>query len=214
MPDKINVMFIQSQIAYGADSRIHGHLIRHLDRSRFRVHVACTSGDGSGEPTSLEAIRRIPDVHVRPTVFVPGLGHRTSGQVARLVVASSRSPLDAAALARYIRKERIKVLHGTEKPRDAGYAVGLGRLTGAKSIVHVHVKWSNEYGRVPRWAVRNADAAFSISRYVTDTIQSMGTPAERIHTVLNCLDATDGWDPTIDGASLLDPLLAWLARQI
>jgi glycosyltransferase involved in cell wall biosynthesis len=68
--------------------------------------------------------------------------------------------------------------------------------------------------------VRNADAVFSISRYVTDTILGMGTPRERIHTVLNCLDASDGWDPTIDGTSLrhelgiaLDaPVLASVSR--
>jgi glycosyltransferase involved in cell wall biosynthesis len=42
--------------------------------------------------------------------------------------------------------------------------------------------------------VRNADAVFSISRYVTETVVSTGTPRDKVHTVLNCIDPSR-WDP-------------------
>jgi glycosyltransferase involved in cell wall biosynthesis len=219
MTDKINVLFIQSQLGFGADSLIHAHLMRYLDRSRFNVHVACTAGDGVGAPPSLAAIEQIPDIRLRKTIFAPGVRRRGAREIYRLITASTRFPLDTAALALYVKKEKIHVLHGTEKPRDTAYVMGLSRLTGAKSVVHVHVKWSNEYSRVARWAVRNADAVFSISRYVTETIEGMGTPSSRIHTILNCLDATH-WNPAATKSAIRSefgipdgaPLLASISR--
>jgi glycosyltransferase involved in cell wall biosynthesis len=198
---KINVLFLQSQAYFGADSLIHAQLMRHLDRERFSVHVACTVGDGSGKPASLAALEQIPGLHLRPARFAPGFHHRTLAEVRRGVLASARSPFDFAALAAYAKKHRVDIIHGTEKPRDAAYAVALGKLTGARSAVHVHVKWSDEYPATARWAVRHADAVMSISAYVTDTIAGMGVPRDRIHTVLNALDAS-GWDPMLDGGAV------------
>jgi glycosyltransferase involved in cell wall biosynthesis len=200
MSAAVNVMFIQSQEAFGADSQVHALLMRYLDRESVTVHVACTRGTGA-TPDSLLAIKEIPDVQLRETQFVPGISQRSLDSVLRSARQGVSFPVDALGLVRYIKKHRIAILHGTEKPRDALYATLLGRLTGAKSVVHVHVKWSDQYSRLARWAVRNADAVFSISRYVTETIASMGISPNRIHTVLNSLDAA-GWDPHTDGSSV------------
>ncbi|HEY3493275.1 MAG TPA: glycosyltransferase family 4 protein [Polyangiaceae bacterium] len=199
--DRVNVLFVQSQPAFGADSLIHAHLMRHLDRSRFGVHVACSAPAPGKTTPSFEAIARIPDIRLRPTQFAPGLSQRAAADIWRGAAASVAFPLDFVALARYVRKHRIQVIHGTEKPRDAAYAVALGKLTGAKSVVHVHVKWSDEYSAAARWAVREADAAFGISRYVTETIVGMGKPRRDVFTILNCLDA-GRWDPSTDGGGV------------
>jgi glycosyltransferase involved in cell wall biosynthesis len=199
--EKINVLFIQSQIAFGADSLVHAHLMRHLDRRHFNVHVACTVGSGGYVPKSLAAIRQIPDINLRPTHFAPGLSQRNLRAILDGVRGSLAFPLEFLDLLKFVRREKIHVIHGTEKPRDATYAVVLGKLTGAKSVVHVHVKWSEEYSAPAKWAVRQATAAFSISNYVTDTIVGMGKPAHQIHTILNCLDASR-WSPDVDGSGI------------
>jgi glycosyltransferase involved in cell wall biosynthesis len=201
--DKINVLFVQSQMALGADSLIHAHLMRHLDRSRFEVHVACTVGDGPSAPTppSLAALEKIPNIRLRRTSFVPGLSQRDLKGILRGARASLNFPVEYLSLVDYVRRERIKIIHGTEKPRDGLYAVTLGRLTGAKSIVHVHVKWSEEYTAPAKWAVRHASAAFGITRWVSDTVIGMGKSPHQVHTILNCLDATR-WDPAIDGTAI------------
>src|SRR6185312_2429730 len=129
-------------------------------------------------------------------------------------------PIDLAALAAYVKRHGIRILHSTDRPRDAVYCVAMGKLTGAKSIVHVHVAWSEWYSAPAKWGVRSADGVFSISRFVTETIVKTGTPRERVHTVLNGIDLT-GWDPALvdaravrrefgvpDGA----PLLASVSR--
>jgi glycosyltransferase involved in cell wall biosynthesis len=201
MADKIPVLFIQSQAGFGADSLIQAEIARHLDRDKFVVHVACTRGDGSFVPPSLEKIRQIPDIHLRETDFVPGLNRRTLAETVRGLRSMVSFPSEVVALCEYIKQNKIRILHCTEKPRDALYAVVLGKLTGAKSIVHVHVKWSKEYTLPARASVQYADAALAISQYVRDTIVDMGKPAAQVPTVLNALDAS-GWDPDLDGSEV------------
>jgi len=219
MREKISVLFLHSQDSFGADSAIHGHLMRRLDRDRFVVHLACSRGDGRGEPPSLAQFREIPDIRLRPTHFAPGFRHRRREDVVRGAVASILFPADFAALALYMRREKVRIVHGTDRPRDAVYSVALGKLTGAKSVVHVHVGWAEGYSRPAKWGVRSADAVFGISRYVSSTVVRTGTRPERVHTILNGIDPTR-WDPSIDGRPLRRefgipdgaPLLASVSR--
>jgi len=175
--------------------------MRHLDRDRFVVHVASSQGDGSGVPAALARFREIPDVHVRPTTFAPGFRHRSRETLIRGLRTAAAFPFDVLALAAYVRREGIRVIHGTDRPRDAVYSVALAKATGASSVVHVHVAWSHGYSRPAKWGVRTADAVFSISRFVTETVVATGTPRERVHTILNGIDLS-GWDPRLDGQGI------------
>jgi glycosyltransferase involved in cell wall biosynthesis len=219
MRSKIPILFLHSQDGFGADSAIHGHLMRHLDRDRFVVHVACSRGDGSAVPAALAKFREIPDVRLRPTTFAPGFRHRTRETMLRGARAAAAFPLDFIALAAYVRREGIRVIHGTDRPRDAVYTVALGKVTGARSVVHVHVAWSHGYSAPAKWGVRTADAVFSISRFVTETVVATGTARERVHTILNGIDLS-GWEPRRDGSDIRRelgipsdaPLLASVSR--
>ena len=73
MTDKIGVLFIHSSEEFGADAAVHADLMRHLDRDRYEVHVACASGNGGQETLPLRILRQIPQLRVRPTRFVPRL---------------------------------------------------------------------------------------------------------------------------------------------
>jgi glycosyltransferase involved in cell wall biosynthesis len=216
---KINVLFVHSQSGFGADSAIHAHLMRYLDRDRFSVHVACPGETGPAVPPSLARFREIPDIKLRPTHFAPGFRHRSRSEILGQVRSALAFPPDTLALARYIVRERIDVIHGTDRPRDAVYAVGLAKLTGAKSVVHVHVAWSRGYSAPAKWGVTNANVVFAISRFVADTVVATGTPRDRVVTVLNGIDVAR-WDPETDGSAARDefgiprgaPLLASVSR--
>jgi glycosyltransferase involved in cell wall biosynthesis len=199
MTEKIGVLFVHSQEEFGADAAVHADIMRGLPRDRFEVHVACTAGNGTEEPLPLRIMRSIPQVRVRPTQFLPWVG-RDPRQLPGVASALAAVPKDFWDLRRYIKANRIRLIHATDRPRNAVYAVALGKLTGAKSIVHVHVKWSEGYSRAARWGVNEADAVFSISQYVTGTVVGMGRPLADVHTVLNAIDA-NRWDPTTDGAA-------------
>ncbi len=197
----VNVLFLQSQTLFGADAAVHAHVMRRLDRGQFVVHAACTPGDGEDVPASLQRIREIPDVRVRLTHFVPSFRNRGVAGLVHGLCDAAAAPLDFLALRRYVLRERIRIIHTTERPRDASYGLALARSTGAKAVVHVHVKWSSEYGAAARYCVRAADAVFAVSKFVADTVVSTGTPSDRVFTLLNCIEPTR-FDPELDGAAV------------
>jgi glycosyltransferase involved in cell wall biosynthesis len=216
--EKIGILFLHAQEDFGADAAVHADIMRHLDRDRFEVHVACTAGDGEHEPMPLGIMRSIPGLRVRPTQFLPWVG-RDVAKLATVIPSLWAAPGDFWNLRRYVKANHIRIIHSTDRPRNAVYGVALGKLTGAKSVVHVHVKWSDAYSRSARWGVQKADAIFGISKYVTGTVIDMGRSAADVRTVLNGIDPRR-WDPSTDGASLRRelniplqaPLLASVSR--
>jgi glycosyltransferase involved in cell wall biosynthesis len=196
---KVGILFLFAQQGFGADAAVHADIIRNLDRDKFTVHVACTGGDASAEP--LATLRQLPDVQLRETQFAPSLGHRDLQALLRGARAAGAFSADFVALRQYLVRHGIRIVHSPERPRDAVYNVALAKLSGARSVVHVHVKWSKDYRALARWGVAHADAVFSISQYVTRALLQMGRPPHSIHTILNGIDPSK-WDPTIDGADL------------
>jgi len=199
--EKIGVLFVLTQDGFGADTAIHAQLMRYLDRDKFVVHVACSAGDGRTLPEGLAKIRTIPDIRLRTVRFAPGFRQRSASTILKSLPGLAYFPADFVALRNYIVRERIRIVHSTERPRDAIYCVSLAKISGAKSIVHVHVKWAEGYSFPAKWGVRNADAVFSISSFVTDSVANLGRPRDSIHTVLNCIDASR-WDPNTDGSAV------------
>ena len=123
---KISVLFMQSQSYFGSDSMIHSLIMRHLDRSRVDVHVACNEGDGQNKSPALKALEAIPDLHVRPTNFGPTVNSRSKSDIARDLLGGPAALASLGGLIAYAKKNHIDIVHGTEKPRDAFYGVGPG----------------------------------------------------------------------------------------
>jgi glycosyltransferase involved in cell wall biosynthesis len=217
--DKIGVLFIVAQDEFGADSAVHADIIRNLDRDKFSVHVACTDGAGNGVPPALAVMQKIPNIKLRPTRFAPSLRKRGTAALLRNARSLAQVSQEFLRLKEYIAREGIRIVHSTERPRDVAYNIALSKLAGTRSVAHVHVKWSEEYGRLAKWGVRNADAVFSISRFVTSAVAGMGIPTAQIHTVLNGIDPSK-WDPDVDGSAFRRelgipqdaPLLASVSR--
>jgi glycosyltransferase involved in cell wall biosynthesis len=203
--EKINVLFIQSQSSFGADSMIHSLIMGGLDRRRFTVHVACARGSEGLAATwgiALAAVEKIPDVRIRPTNFGPSTNAHTKREVAReAVVEGMPAVVDLVGLVRYARRHHIQIVHGTEKPRDAFYGLLLARLIGAKAITHLHVKFEDWISPLTRWAMKHDDALIGVSEYVAGTMVANGYAASRTSWVLNSIDASK-LDPTIDSTAV------------
>lgn len=201
MAEKVGVLFMQSHEGFGADAVIHSHIMRHLDRARFEVHVAVTAGDGVVPSRPLRLLQEIPDLHVRPTHFMPGLRGRSFGAFWAGMRAGLSFPKDFNDLRQYVVDNQIRLIHSGDHPRDCVTAVMLSKMTSAKSLIHVHVKWASHYSAPAKWAVRSADGILGISEYVTSTVVGMGRPAKDVSTVLNCVDVS-AWDPETDGSPI------------
>lgn len=201
MNEKIGVLFIQSQAGFGADALVHANIMRNLQRDRFDVHVACTAGDRQGVPRALGVLREIPNLNVRSTYMLPGLRGYALPTIFRSLVGSGNFSKDFSDLRRYVKTNRIRLIHSGDHPRDCVYGAALSRMTSAKSIVHVHVKWAEHYSALAKWAVRNSDAVIGISAYVTRTIVGMGRSPADVYTILNGIEPA-GWDPANDGSAV------------
>jgi len=194
-------MFMQSQAFLGADSGIHALLMRHFDRSVVQPYVALTVDEiEPSNPSANVELRTIPRLRIRPTYFGPSVHGGSQSDRAAALLAGPKLFDSLLTLAAYMRRERIQIVHCTEKPRDAFYGVLLARLAGAKSVVHLHVGFDDWLSPQAKWAIRRADGLIGVSRFITDNMLRGGLPPERTYTVLNSLDLTRSrWNDAIDG---------------
>jgi len=195
--EKTRVLFISSPLTIGADTWIHLLLLRHLAPAQFELFAAGQPARTSEERSpAFEALRLIPELSVRPTYFGPSL----SGQSLPQKIESATSMLPAAAslfgLVRFIQRHRIQILHSTDRPRDAIACAALSALTGAKSVIHVHVKYGDWMSRGVKWALGHADAVVGVSDFVAESLVASGYRRERVHSVLNAIELSK-WDPTL-----------------
>lgn len=218
-PAKTAVLFISSAEQPGADTFIHTLIMRSLDRSRFDVHVACSAGAPGARTAAFEILSGIPDLHLRPSNFGPSLTGRSTFEKAVGSLQVAGAMVGFAGLARYIRKHRIAVLHATDRPRDAVACAVLGKLTGARSIIHAHLKCADWMAGSQRWAMGQVDALVGVSEFVVGSLVENGYKRERTYAVLNAIDLPrwqNGLDPApvrrALGIAVGAPVIACAAR--
>jgi glycosyltransferase involved in cell wall biosynthesis len=197
-PDRrTRVLFINSALLAGADTRIHFLLLRNLPRGQFELHAA---GQPGSPAPAFDELRAIPGISLRPTNFGPSLWGRSKLQkLASLAGALPAAAASMLGLAAYIRRHRIEILHSTDRPRDAIACVVLAALTGAKALIHAHVNYGDWMGGGVNWAFGRADAIVGVSSHTASTFVEAGYRPDRVHAVLNAIDPSR-WDPSLDPA--------------
>lgn len=196
MTRRRHVLFIQSQEFFGADTMVHSLIMRHLDRRKFRVSVACN-------PRSpvWQQLNNIPMTRMVPANFGPSVFEK--GRLGKLAAAPS-AIAGAAGFVRlliFVLANRVEIIHATEKPRDGLFAVILARLSKARSVIHLHVKYHESLTGRARWALTNADLTVGVSQFVEDTAREQGASHGSVTHVLNALD-TEGWETPRDGKEI------------
>jgi len=196
---KIRVLFINSPDRFGADTSIHALIMRNLDREKLEVHAACAVGPRGERTPALDTLAQIPALTLRPTNFGPSVTGRSPLQRIAAVPGGLAFGASLLRLASYVRRNRIQILHATDRPRDAVPCALLAILTGAKSVIHVHVKCDDWMGPAVRWAFGRADALVGVSAFVAGSLVANGYRPERVHAILNAVDPS-AWDFRLDPA--------------
>lgn len=206
--EKMRVLYVHTATLapLGADTWVHAQIIRHLDRSSHELHVACRRTVHGAPTPTYAAIRDVPDVHLVPVDFGVELSGRSMVQKVWGLLATLPALLGIARLVLLVRRRKIRIIHTSDRPRDAFAAVLIGRLTGATSVVHVHVGYNPLWmGRMLRWSIGHADTLIAVSAFVGRTLEDGGNARERIHVVLNAIDV-DAWQPGEGGAEVRSEL--------
>ncbi len=199
-PSKLRVLFVHTATRppLGADTWIQALIIRHLDRTEHEVHVACATGP-EGQPTpTFSVMRDIPELSLKPVNLGSELFSRSLLEKGEAALKTAPAILSVIDLARYVKKHRIDIIHTSDRPRDALVSVLLARLTGAKSIVHVHVTYGAWMSRMLRWSMSQADALIGVSDFVAASLVNGGGYARsKTHGVLNAINLP-AWDYRTD----------------
>jgi glycosyltransferase involved in cell wall biosynthesis len=216
---KRRVLFVSSAEHPGADTFVHMLIMRSLDRARFDVHVACSACPPHARSKGYQALAAIPEIQLRESDFGPTLDGLSRIRKARRAVRLVPTTLGFLSLARYIRSQGIGIIHSTDRPRDAVACAILGKMTGAKSIVHAHLKYGDWLNGSVRWGMRHADAVIGVSKFVAQSLIDHGYAPAKVHAVLNAIDLPR-WDFRLDGSRVRDefgippgaPVIACAAR--
>jgi glycosyltransferase involved in cell wall biosynthesis len=195
--EKIRVLFLSSPVFTGADTWIHYLILRSLDSTRVERHAAGQMPLPGTPAPAFDELRSIPGVHLRATDFGPSFFQQSAREKRRNIVRMVPAVKSLLGLARYIRSEGIQIIHSTDRPRDAIACAALSALSGAKSVVHIHVKFDDWMGRGVRWAFGRADALIGVSNFVAESLVAGGYSRSRVHAVPNAIDPA-AWDPALD----------------
>ena len=205
MKKNIPVLYLQARTDFTAITTVHLLLMRNLDRATIEAHVACNPGTGNEKPAPLKAIESIPNLHLRLTHFGSTIFDKSGLQlVKRFITTSFSTMMSLTGLVWYTQKHRIQVIHAPMKTRDAFIAVFLAKMTGAKSILHLHQKCpaGDSLEPLARWLVRHADGTVACSRFVAQSAIAWTDCAPcKVFPVLNSLDASL-WDYKTDGTAI------------
>ncbi len=218
--EKVRVLFIVSPLTIGADTWVHLLLLRKLPQTQFELHAAGQSVDAQDAPSAVDhALREMSGIALRPTNFGPSIFGQSSQEKLRSTTKYIPAVVSLLGLAHYIREHRIQIIHATDRPRDAIACMALAVLTGAKAVIHVHVKCDRWMTWGVKAALARADTIIGVSRFVADSLVAGGHRPERVHAVLNAVDVAC-WDPSLSpapgreslGVSMTTPLILSVAR--
>lgn len=194
----IRLLFLNTRDRCGADVAVHLTLMRHLPPDEVRVFVISNS-----EAADAEEMRAVFAGMPHVTCCFLPMGRPAEAVAAKSLPARALSYLPSmASLARaaaFIGRHDIQIIHATDRPRDASYASLLGRLTRARTVVHMHAP-ATHLSRPTLWGMRNAFALFAVSEAVRCDLIRLGLDPQRIFTLHNAVD-TDffhpAWKPAV-----------------
>jgi glycosyltransferase involved in cell wall biosynthesis len=203
MQKKTRVLFLQTSAEPWSPESVHRLLLKNFDRERVETHMACIVGPGGAKTPAYTMFEAVPDLHLHPTNF----GKASTGddskfaKVKSLLATGLTAPGTLIELTNYVKQHHIDVIHVPEKYRDVSISVLLSKMTGAKTVVHLHVKCARWMGSVRLGIMRQADGMIGVSSFVADSAIAMGCQSEKVYHSLNSVDPSR-WDYQRDGSSI------------
>jgi len=133
----------------------------------------------------------------RPGTLVEKLGRDWQLQVVPTRMKGYCDPGPVWELARFLRRERIQMIHA-HWSRDLANLIAAAGLAGGIPIVLTKHVYATESKRdlFHDWVYRRVRAVIAISRLVEDNVaRTTATPKAKIYTIYNGIDTKQEWDP-------------------
>jgi Glycosyltransferase Family 4 len=125
---------------------------------------------------------------------------------ARAVLGNARAVSGVWRLARLCGRQRIDVIHVTDRPRDVMVGWVVARLGGCRLLVHAHTNYGKPAtarfaARIADWILRQTDGLVAVSRFTANSyLLGAGLREDRVFAVHNSVDASL-FSPEVESAS-------------
>jgi glycosyltransferase involved in cell wall biosynthesis len=183
---KVRVLLVDTNDAMGGVVRVHLNLLKSVDRTLFHMGAACLR-----RGQVLLAFRSIPDIDLLTLETGTKPVYLGQGFRAKLADAAGLPPLvfSVIRLAAYCMRNKVQVIHTSDKKRALALTYMVHRVTGTPFIYHIHDAFV-DYG-LNRRALNRAAAIVANSQDMKrDFIRYIGRDMERIEVIYNGLDPT------------------------
>lgn len=193
--EPIRVLFLNTRSALGADVAVHLTLAKAYPVEECST-TFITNSRASDAATTIERLQSFGKVKAAPMRLGYELVNRrdrisrVAGMIGNLYELAKALP----ELRRRIKQDRIEIIHSTDRPRDALLSTWLAKSSGRPNLIHVHIKWYPEIGRLTNWALRKATGVIAISDFVRNSLVDGGISASKIYRVHNATDPEE-FDP-------------------
>ena len=180
---------MNTRSALGADVAVHLSLIKSLDPLHIEVYVATNSNCRDHDKILFE-LKSLPEGRLS----VHDLGHEVSSAGSSLpgkmlgLAKNAPALLSLCKLSLWIRKNGIKLIHSTDRPRDAVFAALLGKMSGCKHVVHAHISWHPYMGARLNAILNSCAGLITISEFTRKSFADAGVSPSSIHMAHNATD--------------------------
>jgi glycosyltransferase involved in cell wall biosynthesis len=185
-----HILFLNAAEGLGADVAVHAMLARALDRSAVRVSAATNVWESLAGVSARQTFEAIPDLTVLPLDLGKPLGPRSGLARAQAFVSNAKGGLALTQLAMWCRRNRVDLVHVTERPRQTLFGLYVARLAGCACLVHAHTSmYPGDATRLVKWRLNQADALVGVSKFTAGSYPRLaGLPASKVFAVLNAVD--------------------------
>ena len=181
---KVRVLLLDTNDAMGGVVRVHLELLKAIDRTRFHITAACLKrGHVFSAFRAVSGIRLLPmEVGTKPSMLGTSLRAKLTDAVGLVPFM-----LSIARLAVYAFRNRIQIIHTSDKKRSLFMAYLVHRIAGIPFVYHIHGDFVDF--RFSRKILHSAAAVVAVCQDRKDFfIRSVGHEMKRIHVVRNGVD--------------------------
>jgi len=201
MQKKIRVLFLQTSADPWSPEKVHRLLLQNFDQERIEMHMACAIDQGGAKTPAYTMFEDVPGLHLRPTNFgKANIGNNSKVAKAKSLLATGlAAPGTLIGLTNYVKRHHIDVIQVHEKARDVSISFFLSKMTGAKTVVYLHVRCASWMRPAHLRAIRQADGIIGVSAFTADSAIAIGCQPEKVYHSLNSVDPNQ-WDYRMDGS--------------
>lgn len=178
------VLFVDVRDQLGGDTVVLLSTVRHLNRERFEVHIACLD-----HGRLREALDGIENIKLYPLDFGTRPKEGARGGLKGLInngISAMKMLRSVLRLARYVVRNKIDIIHTSNTLRAAFTSLVVSRLSGRRYVYHAHCGLAQS--SIHRYLVRSAARVVAVSQFAKECCLEAGIEEDKVDVCYNGIE--------------------------